>query len=77
MSNQDKINLNDHERVGIYGIVNFKRDEKQMSKWTQIGTGFQNRDGSFDLNFNYWPTNLIKIQIRPFKPKQTAEESAE
>ena len=77
MSNQDKINLHDHERVGIYATVNFKRDDKQVSKWTQIGTAFQNRDGSFNLKFDYWPTNLTTIQIRPFKSKQTAEESAQ
>jgi hypothetical protein len=43
--------------------------------WTRIGTAFQNQDGSWNLRFDYLPTDrTATVQMRPVK---SGEEAAE
>jgi hypothetical protein len=46
-------------------------DEKK-SFWTRIGTAFENKDGSWNLLFDFIPTNTGRttIQLRDIEPKQ-------
>ena len=67
--NAEKIVLNDHERVAIVGVVNFNHQGETKTRWTTIGTAFQNKDGSFNLRFEYMPVTAATVQLRPFKKR--------
>ena len=44
--------------------------------WTRIGVAFENRDGSMNLRFDYWPTSPeTTIQLRPFDPPRDGEST--
>ena len=48
----------------LFGIV--EREGRDRGFWTRIGTAFQNQDGSWNLRFDYVPTNgSATIQMRP------------
>lgn len=54
----------------IWGV---RDNSEKESFWTRIGTAYQNRDGSYNLVFNYIPTNQeIKIQMRDRKQKESS-----
>ena len=56
----------------IYGVV--KREGMEKGFWTRIGTAFENRDGSWNLRFDYVPTDPgVTLQMR--RPR--AEEDGE
>ena len=57
----------------IFGVV--KREGMEKGFWTRIGIAFQNQDGSWNLRFDYLPTDPTStVQMRPVK---AAEEAAE
>ena len=68
-----KIDVNAHDRLAVYGVEDFEHNGDEKSRWTLIGTAFQNKDGSFNIKANYWPTNGANVQIRPFQPKEEQE----
>ncbi len=68
-SNAENLTLNDHDRLALVGVVNFEHEGESKSRWTTIGTAFQNKDGSFNLRFEYMPVTGATVQIRPF-PKR-------
>jgi len=52
-------------------VAGVKRGENDRTYWTQIGVGFENKDGSWNLLFDYFPTAVgTTIQLRDFDPKQ-------
>ena len=52
----------------IYGIVE-RNDE---SHWTRIGVATENRDGSWNLRFDFFPARgEVKLQLRD--PKKEAK----
>lgn len=56
----------------IFGVV--QREGMEKGFWTRIGTAFQNQDGSWNLRFDYLPTDrAATVQMRPVK---SAEEGA-
>ena len=53
-------------RQALFGIVQREGMEKGM--WTRIGTAFENKDASWNLRFDYLPTDAsVTIQMRPAK----------
>ena len=57
----------------IFGVV--KREGMEKGFWTRIGTAFQNHDASWNLRFDYLPTDpTATVQMRPVASGQ--EESA-
>ena len=65
-------------RMAIFGVV--KRGEGSKGFWTRIGTAFVNKDGSFNLKFDYLPSNLAEttIQVRTAERNEaTGAEGAE
>ena len=68
-NNTESITLNDHDRLAIVGVVNFEHEGEAKTRWTTIGTGFQNKDGSFNLRFEYMPVTGATVQIRPFRTR--------
>jgi hypothetical protein len=41
-----------------------ERKEGQKGFWTRIGTAFENKDGSWSLQFDFMPTNIHKTAIQ-------------
>ena len=72
-SNAEVITLNDHDRLAIVGVVSFEHEGEAKSRWTTIGTAFQNKDGSFNLRFEYMPVAGSTVQIRPFRTKDVRQ----
>ena len=57
----------------IFGVV--QREGMEKGFWTRIGTAFQNQDGSWNLRFDYLPTDpTATVQMRPVVSAK--EESA-
>ena len=56
----------------IVAAVERGEGETKKSYWTRIGVAFENRDGSFNLRFDYFPSRLehTTIQLRNFDPKE-------
>lgn len=74
-NNAETIALNDHDRLAIVGVVNFEHEGEEKSRWTTIGTAFQNKDGSFNLRFEYMPVTGATVQIRPFAKRDSIGNS--
>ena len=55
----------------VAAITRGEGDDKKTF-WTKIGVAFQNKDGSYNLRFEYLPTDLANttIQFRDFKEKE-------
>ncbi len=63
-------NNENRNRKEIFGIVN--RPNSEQSYWTRIGVAFENRDGSWNLLFNFIPTDpQTRVQLREPKPTAT------
>ena len=60
-------------------IVGAVEGKDGKSHWTRIGVAFENKDGSFNLLFDYVPADLAKttIQMRAFDPKKDDTELGE
>jgi hypothetical protein len=69
--------MNDKKMMQIVGAVQRTVGDDKKTWWTKIGVGFQNRDGSWNLRFDYLPARLADttIQLREFDPKETAQPS--
>lgn len=58
----------------LFGVV--QREGMEKGFWTRIGTAFQNQDGSWNLRFDYLPTNpAVTVQMRPVRSTDEAGES--
>ena len=59
---------NGSARKEIFGIV----ERNESSFWTRIGVAFENRDGSWNLKFDYVPARPdVKLQLRePREPRE-------
>ncbi len=56
----------------IYGVV--KREGMDKGFWTRIGTAFENRDGSWNLRFDYLPTDpSATVQMRAPRADEPGE----
>ncbi len=61
----------------LVGAVQRSTGDNKKTWWTKIGVAFENRDGSWNLRFDYLPAQLANttIQMREMDPKQaTAAE---
>lgn len=49
----------------IYGVKEVEKNGEKSAYWTRIGAAFDNRDGSLNLTFDYFPTDpSMTIQVR-------------
>ena len=69
--------MNDKKMMQIVGAVQRTVGDDKKTWWTKIGVAFQNKDGSYNLRFDYLPARLAEttIQLREFDPKDTAQPS--
>lgn len=58
----------------LFGVV--QREGMEKGFWTRIGTAFENQDGSWNLRFDYMPTDRsATIQMRPVRSVDNAGDS--
>jgi hypothetical protein len=64
--------MNDKKMMQIVGAVQRTVEGDKKTWWTKIGVAFQNKDGSYNLRFDYLPAHLsdTTIQLRDFDPKE-------
>jgi hypothetical protein len=64
--------MNDKKMMQLVGAVQRNVGDDKKTWWTRIGVGFQNRDGSWNLRFDYLPTRLSEttIQLREMDSKE-------
>ena len=69
--------MNDKKMMQIVGAVERTVGENKKTWWTKIGVAFPNKDGSWNLRFDYLPARLADttIQLREFDPKETTQPS--
>jgi len=66
---QKKLQITGHDTLEIFGAIGFDGKRKDDTVWRQVGTGRLNPNGSVDLQFDCWPTNLQLLQLRVSKPE--------
>jgi len=66
--------MKDNKMMQLVAVVQRGDDEK--SWWTKIGVAFQNRDGSWNLRFDYLPAKMWEttIQMRELDAKGAPHE---
>ncbi len=52
----------------IVAVVERGKGEKKKNYWTRIGVAFPNRDGSFNLRFDYLPADMAGTTIQLREP---------
>jgi hypothetical protein len=67
--------MNEVKMMQIVGAVQRTEGDDKKAWWTKIGVAFQNRDGSWNLRFDYLPARLgeTTIQLREFTPKDSVK----
>ena len=60
-----------NKMMKLVAVVQYGEGDNKKSRWTNIGIAFENRDGSWNLRFDYLPANpaTTTIQMRPFDPR--------
>ena len=62
---------NGKKKFQLVAAVERGQGEDKKSFWTRIGTAFPNKDGSYNLRFDYLPTDPgTTIQFREVQPKK-------
>jgi hypothetical protein len=68
---------NEKKMMQIVGAISRETDEEKKTFWTRIGVAFQNKDGSWNLRFDYVPARLADttIQLREFDSNDSAKDA--
>ena len=63
--------MTDKKMKQIVAAVERGEGESTKSYWNRIGVAFENRDGSYNLRFDYLPARMenTTIQLRDFDAK--------
>ncbi len=63
----------DTKMMQLVAVVERTVGTEKKNWWTKIGVAFQNKDGSWNLRFDYLPTRSeTTIQMREYDPKDAA-----
>ena len=55
----------------LVGVVERGEGDNKKSFWTRVGTAFENKDGSWNLMFDFQPTNgATTVQMRDIDKKK-------
>ena len=62
----------DKKVMQLVAVVERQVEGTKKNFWTKIGVAFENKDGSYNLRFDYVPTRMAEttIQLRAFDPKE-------
>jgi hypothetical protein len=67
-------NANGKKMMQLVAAVERGEGDEKKSYWTRIGVAFQNKDGSWNLRFDYFPARPdTTVQLREFKDKDEAQ----
>lgn len=59
----------------IVAAVERGEGAEKKTYWTRIGTAFENRDGSWNQLFDFFPTNRsTTLQLRDIEPRDSRED---
>ena len=63
--------MNIKNRMRLVAVVQYGEGPEKKNRWSNIGIAFENRDGSWNLIFDYLPANMsaTTIQLRAFDPR--------
>ena len=63
--------MESNKMMQIVAVVERGEGEEKKNWWTRIGVAFQNRDGSWNLRFDYVPARMAEttIQLRDLESK--------
>jgi hypothetical protein len=70
--------MNSKNRMKLVAVVQYGEGDNKRSRWTNVGVAFENRDRSWNLKFDYLPTDMAgtTIQMRAFDPPAEEQPSA-
>jgi hypothetical protein len=62
----------DKKMMQLVAVVERQVGDTKKGYWTKIGVAFENKDGSWNLRFDYLPSRMADttIQMRAFDPKE-------
>lgn len=62
----------------LVAVIERGEGEERKSYWTRIGVAFENRDGSYNLRFDFLPARMetTTIQIRDIDAKDKEKDAA-
>lgn len=72
--------LNDKKKMKqLVAAIERGEGEEKRTYWTRIGVAFENRDGSWNLRFDFLPAqpDETTIQLRDFEVKDREAKAAE
>jgi hypothetical protein len=63
--------MSNRNKKHIVAAIERGAGENKRSYWTRIGVAFENRDGSYNLLFDFIPADLVTttIQLREPNPR--------
>jgi hypothetical protein len=67
-----------NKMMQLMAVVERGEGDEKKSWRTRIGVAFQNRDGSWNLRFDYLPARMAEttIQLRELDPKEDDRSNA-
>ena len=68
------MNTTNSKMMQLVAVTERGEGDQKKSFWTKIGVAYENRDGSWNLRFDYHPARPdITVQLRPFSPRDDKE----
>ena len=70
--------MNDKKMMQLVAAVERTAGEEKKTWWTKIGVAFQNKDGSWNLRFDFLPARMTDttIQLREVDAKEATTAKA-
>ena len=66
--------MNSKNKMKLVAVVQYGEGDNKKSRWTNIGVAFENRDGSWNLRFDYFPTNAATtVQLRDMETRDARD----
>lgn len=52
----------------VFSLTEYQKDGQKKTRWTKVGVGFENKDGSLSIMLDALPVNG-RLQVRDPRPK--------
>jgi hypothetical protein len=67
--------MSTQKMMQLVAVVERGEGKDKKSFWTRIGVAFENRDGSYNLRFDYFPARpeTTTIQLRAIEPRDEGD----
>lgn len=72
------MSMNGKKMKQLVAAIERGEGEEKKTFWTRIGVAFENRDGSYNLRFDFIPARVenTTIQLRDFDAKEKEKDAA-